>query len=136
MSIKQLGGITMLDFDGMAAQPSVKDAQQLGRCLNLCANLKKLDLSRVGMSDEACCGLFSMLAIGALPLCKQLWLQHNQIGDVGLKAFADACGRGALAQLRVSSLPTALASCLEPWHARFPGLTVSFDVPYVPYAGS
>ena len=65
MSSNQLGGIEKLDFDGMQS-PSVEDARRLGGCLNLCANLKDLDLMRVGMSDEACTTMFSTLASGSL----------------------------------------------------------------------
>ena len=65
MSSNQLGGIEKLDFDGMQP-PSVEDARRLGGCLNLCANLKVLDLCRVGMSDEACTTMFSTLASGSL----------------------------------------------------------------------
>jgi len=53
MSINQLGGITMLDFDGMPPM-TARDASQLGGCLNLCVSLEKLDLQNVDMSDDAC----------------------------------------------------------------------------------
>ena len=65
MSINQLGGIKMLDFYGMSP-PAVVDARQLGGCLNLCENLERLDLARVGMTDETCKAMFSSLAIGAM----------------------------------------------------------------------
>ena len=65
---------------------------------------------------------------------QELYLFKNQIGDAGATALANACAGGALAQLEVSSRLTALDSCLKTWHARSPGLTVLFDVPYVPYA--
>ena len=72
MSINQLGGITMLDFDGMSS-PTVTDARQLGRCLNLCRNLEKLDLCRVGMGADACMELFSTLAGGAMAQLTVSW---------------------------------------------------------------
>eukprot|EP00966_Prymnesium_polylepis_P213412 4942681-Prymnesium_polylepis.1 len=78
MSMKQLGGIKVLRFGGIAA-PSVKDAQSLGCCLNLCANLEMLTFIRVGMSDEACAALFSTLASGAMAQLKELGLSTNQI---------------------------------------------------------
>ena len=53
MSKAQLSGIEMLDFTGISA-PSVRDMEQLGRCLNLCENLKTCDLSSVGLADDAC----------------------------------------------------------------------------------
>ena len=65
---------------------------------------------------------------------QKLDLSGNQIGDAGVIKFSEACVGGAMAQLQVSSLPTALVSCLEPWHMRSPGLTDSFDVLYVPCA--
>eukprot|EP00966_Prymnesium_polylepis_P114812 2653593-Prymnesium_polylepis.1 len=50
----------------MAAAPSVDDARSLGRCLNLCTSLQSLGMSVVGLSDEACVVLFSILARGAM----------------------------------------------------------------------
>jgi len=58
MSKAQLSGIEMLDFEGISA-PSVRDMEQLGRCLNLCENLKTCILSNVGLRDDACRALFS-----------------------------------------------------------------------------
>ena len=37
-----------------------------------------------------------------------LYLYNNKIGDVGLQAFADALGKGALDQLQVCWRPSAL----------------------------
>ena len=105
MSINQLGGIKMLDFTGIAA-PSVEDAQRLGGCLNLCNHLEKLDLSSVGLSDDACKGMFSSLAIGAMANVTFLDLSVNQIGDNGMAAFAQAIkptsegGGGAMESLK------------------------------------
>ena len=67
---------------------------------------------------------------------QKLYLQSNFIGDAGVTALAQACAGGAMAQLQVSWLPTAMIPCLETWHTHSPGLTVSFGVPYVPYAGA
>ena len=61
-------------------------------------------------------------------------LDENKIGDAGVTALADACARGALAQLKVSSRLIALSPCLETWYARSPELTDLFDVQYVPCA--
>ena len=47
---------------------------------------------------------------------QSLDLSGNQIGDKGLEAFANACASGSLAQLKVSSLPTALLPWSESWH--------------------
>ena len=60
MSVKQLGGIKELDFDGMQP-PSLKDAQQLGGCLNLCTNLDILDLRRCGLTHDTIQAMVSML---------------------------------------------------------------------------
>ena len=71
---------------------------------------------------------------------QHLHLEENQIGDLGVTALAKAVtpvsegGSGALAQLQVSWRLTALCPHFEPWHARSLGLTVSFDVLYVPCA--
>ena len=67
---------------------------------------------------------------------QELHLFDNQIGDLGLQAFSTALAGGALAHLTVNSHPTALTPCLEPWHARSPGLIISFDVPHVPFSGT
>jgi hypothetical protein len=97
-------------------------------------NLTDLQLGANEIGDEGMIKFSSALANGALPSLLCLDLVRNTIGDVGLSALASACAKGALAQLTVRLLPTALIPCLETWHARSPGLTVSFDVPYVPYA--
>ena len=60
MSVNQLGGIKELDFTGISP-PTIQDAEQLGRCLNLCKNLDKCDLNGVGLTAETCKALFSTL---------------------------------------------------------------------------
>ena len=67
---------------------------------------------------------------------QKLWLNSNNIGDAGVEALSKACVGGAMAQLQVSWLSTAMIPCLETWHTHSPGLTISFGVPYVPYAGA
>ena len=59
-----------------------------------------------------------------------LYLNNNKIGDVGLQAFADALGKGALDQLQVCWCPTALFPCLETPHLHSPDSEHLFDVPY------
>ena len=49
-----------------------------------------------------------------------LYLYDNKIGDVGLQAFADALGKGALDHLTVCWRPTALFPCLETWQVHSP----------------
>ena len=87
MSKAQLSGIEILDFTGISA-PSVRDMEQLGRCLNLCENLKTCDLSSVGLADDACRALFSTLKVNGV--LTNLNLYYNQIGDEGAKALASA----------------------------------------------
>ena len=58
----------------------------------------------------------------------------KQINDADCKVIGYLIATGALAQLTVSSRLTALLPRLETWHARSLGLTVSFDMPHVPYA--
>jgi len=59
-----------------------------------------------------------------------LELYNNKIGDVGLQAFADALGNGALDHLTVCWRPTALSPCLETPHVHSPDSEHLFDVPY------
>ena len=44
---------------------------------------------------------------------QKLYLNDNQIGDTGMQAFATALAGGAMAQLQVHSVPTALSSDSE-----------------------
>ena len=92
----------------------------------------KLQNNKIG--DVGVAALANACATGALAQCQMLFLHRNQIGDKGLVSLSGALATGAMAQLEVSWLPTALISCLEPWHTHSPGLTDSFGVPYVPYA--
>jgi len=68
---------------------------------------------------------------GALALVEQLFLTNNLIGDAGMKAFAEACTKGALPQLKVRTRPNPRASealraltphtCSDPWQRLFLG---------------
>ena len=60
MSVNQLAGIEVLDFEGIAV-PTVEDAEQLGRCLNLCKSLDECNLTNVGLTAETCRALCSTL---------------------------------------------------------------------------
>lgn len=68
-----------------------------------------LNLSGRNLGDDDVSALASACASGALANCRTLGLQDNQIGDVGIAAFAHAIkpvskgGSGALAQLQVSA---------------------------------
>ena len=100
MSTKQLGGIKELQFFAMATAPSVKDALSLGQCLNLCTSLQLLGIGEVRLSDEACAGLFSILAGGAMPKLEKLCLDGNKIGNEGTKSLSTALTSGAMVQLK------------------------------------
>ena len=97
-STNQLGGVTQLDFDGMAA-PSVEEARRLGGCLNLCVNLQRLFLSWVGMSDESFRALLASLSEHALPKLETLFLHSNKIEDAGMRALESAIAGGAFPAL-------------------------------------
>ena len=60
MSGMQLAGIEVLDFTGIAV-PTVEDAEQLGRCLNLCKSLDECNLTNVGLTAATCRALCSTL---------------------------------------------------------------------------
>ena len=42
-------------------------------------------------------------------MTQELWLSNNSIGDAGVEALGKACVGGAMAQLQVHSVPTALS---------------------------
>ena len=98
-STNQLGGVTKLNFNRMAA-PSVEEARRLGGCLNLCVNLEKLWLSSVGMSDESFRALLASLSEHALPKLEKLWLTYNKIEDAGMRALESAIAGGAFPALK------------------------------------
>ena len=52
-------------------------ARALGRCLNLCVNLERLDINQVGLDEEGGKALFSALAAQALPELTWLDLDSN-----------------------------------------------------------
>ena len=97
----QLSGIEKLDFLGISA-PSVRDMEQLGRCLNLCKNLWQCDLGGVGLTDEPCRALFSTLKFNAV--LTELRLSSNKIGGEGAKALASTLRvNGVLTNLRLNN---------------------------------
>ena len=81
----QLGSVEKLKFDGMS-RPTVRDMEQLGRCLSLCRRLGSCSLMDVGLTDEAGAALFSTLAIDAH--IQTLNLSSNQLGLTAAKAIA------------------------------------------------
>ena len=53
------------------------------------------------LTDQSMNRFSDLMADGAAPQLCDLWLANNQIGDVGLRRFADACARGGLSALKV-----------------------------------
>ena len=61
-------------------------------------------------------------------------LSRKSLDDMDAVIAAEIIGNGAMARLQVTWRLTVLIPRLETWRTRYPCLTVSFDVPYVPYA--
>ena len=81
------------------------------------------------ITDEGMKEFADILVMGTLLNLTELWLLHNPIGDVGMQAFASAVANGgALTQLKVHSLATALLPCPERWHTHSLDSEVLFDV--------
>ena len=76
------------------------------------------------------------IILGFLGSSRTVNLSGQHLRDQDMIMMSDALASGAMAQLKVNRRLTVMASCLEPWHACSPGLTVSFDVPYVPFTES
>ena len=97
------------------------------------SDVQSLDCSELGWGDAEMLKLASAIehahASGALPKLKELHLNHNQIGDVGMQALAGAVSKGALDKLEVSWCPTALSPCLDTWCVHSPDSEHLFDVP-------
>jgi len=98
MSVRQLGGIKGLDFDGMRSLTK-DNASCLAGCLNLCVSLVTLDLRNVGLDDDCMQALCANLANGALANLVTLNLTANQIGDEGMNSLSSAIASGAMANL-------------------------------------
>ena len=77
-------------------------------------SVEELNYNKLGWGDAQIVELSVVL-----PLCARLTklqLMYNAIGDNGCIALAKPIASGSLAQLKVSSLPTALLPCPESWH--------------------
>ncbi|EOD31471.1 hypothetical protein EMIHUDRAFT_231866 [Emiliania huxleyi CCMP1516] len=85
MSEGQLSSVKELNFQRMT-KPTVRDMQQLGRCLSLCRRLRYCDLPEVGLTDEAGAALFSNIATDAHIEEMRLW--KNQLGPAAAEAIA------------------------------------------------
>ena len=90
MCSSQLGSATELEFGGMDP-PNLEDARRLGRCLNHCRNLTRLNLSNAGLDDRSFRAFLSELDDCSLPTLRQFELQGNMIG---WKAYDEALARG------------------------------------------
>jgi hypothetical protein len=65
------------------------------------ATATKLDYGSLGWGDAEVISLSKVLESGAIPNLEQLWLNWNQIGDVGMQALAGAVSNGALPKLNI-----------------------------------
>ena len=83
-------------------------------------NMQVLHLPNNKIGDVGLQAFADALGKGALPALEQLELTSNQIGDDGLSALASACASGALDHLRVRWRPAALFPCLETWQVHSP----------------
>ncbi|CAK0848215.1 unnamed protein product [Prorocentrum cordatum] len=87
MSRAQLGGVTILSFDGMPP-PTPAQVAGLAGCLRLCARLEKLDLNNCNIGDDGAQALAK--ALPSMPGLQYLHLPSNGIGDDGAQALAKA----------------------------------------------
>ena len=100
------------------------------------AKLTVLHLVNNNITDDGFATLFPLLENGGKLSALTTFSIGSGVTDKGMSQFADLLASGAMAQLKVSWRFAALSPCLETWHARSLGLTVSFDVPYMPCAGA
>ena len=107
----QLGGLARLSLSTAGVSVGSKEAELLGRCVELCPRLTELHLSNVaGFGDDALIALCSALGKRAGlrgPLANRishLTLDGNGLGNAGVKVLAWAASKGALRSLRALSL--------------------------------
>ena len=95
----------------------------MGGALACCTKLRAVALG-MGADDAAMAAFGGALVSGAAPALEKLFLQHNQIGDEGMRHLGDALARGAAPALKKLSLwnnPASGAAQQALWDAR-PGL--------------
>ncbi|CAK0876893.1 unnamed protein product, partial [Prorocentrum cordatum] len=80
MSRAQLGGVTILDFDGMPP-PTAAQVAGLAGCLRLCARLERLDLNNCNIGPPGAQALAK--ALPSMPGLQVLRLDTNGIGGIG-----------------------------------------------------
>ncbi|EOD17978.1 hypothetical protein EMIHUDRAFT_349784 [Emiliania huxleyi CCMP1516] len=76
----------------------------------------QLDYGSLGWGDAEAAQLAEVLASGAAPRLKELWLNGNKIGDEGCKALAAALKEGAAPSLKAlgnKEQPELVAVCKE-----------------------
>ncbi len=107
MSEGQLGTAEKLGFThmGKMSPPTVRDMEQLGRCLSLCRRLKLCNLVQAGLTDEAGAALFSNIASDAH--IEDVTVSENKLGPAAAKAIVGYIRRNA-------SLTEVRAACLLP----------------------
>jgi hypothetical protein len=87
-----LGGVNELSFFGIPFDPMDpwRSPERLGQALNFCVNLKRLDLSFTGLTDDHLASISKVLSSGALPQLEQLFLGFNRLGPRGVEALGSA----------------------------------------------
>ena len=66
----------------------------------------ELVYSGLKWTDKEAVAVSKVIATGVLKKLEELWLDSNQIGDAGVRALAEAAGKGTLPQLQVLYLDT------------------------------
>ncbi|CAK0857612.1 unnamed protein product [Prorocentrum cordatum] len=92
MSRAQLGGVTILDFDGMPP-PTPAQVAGLAGCLRLCARLEKLDLNNCNIGPPGAQALAK--ALPSMPGLQVLRLDRNGIGQRHRRRRRAGPGEGA-----------------------------------------
>ena len=102
-----LGGVKELSFFGIPFDPTDpwRSPERFGQALNLCVNLKKLDLSFTGLTDEHLASISGVLSSSALPQLEQLFLGLNRLGPGGIEALGSALVSGVASSLKTLILP-------------------------------
>ncbi|CAK0848214.1 unnamed protein product [Prorocentrum cordatum] len=117
MSRAQLGGVTILSFDGMPP-PTPAQVAGLAGCLRLCARLEKLDLNNCNIGDDGAQALAK--ALPSMPGLQYLHLPSNGIGDDGAQALAKALPSMRGLQWLSLTATASATTARRPWRRRCP----------------
>ena len=98
-----LSGVKELSFFGIPFDPMDpwRSPVRLGQALNLCVNLKRLDLNFAGLTDEHLASISGVLSSKALPKLEELYLGFNHLGPHGFEALGQALVSGIAPGLKV-----------------------------------